>query len=164
MGGFGTALVASLFLGWYRPEAGQASTGWEAFAALDLVLFATGSLALLVLLLTVWQRTPALPLALTSIGTFLATGASIAVLVRLLFTPDLPGAGAEDPARLAGAWIGAVATLGTLAAMFAAIRDERASSGAPPQEPPDRVRTLTLTSTGARGAGAPAPSEPEGAA
>ena len=44
MGGLGALLVASLFLGWYRPcptgdcGAGPAASGWEAFAVIDLSL------------------------------------------------------------------------------------------------------------------------------
>ena len=164
MGGFGAALVASLFLDWYRGASGRTLSAWEAFAVVDLFLLVTGLLALVALVLTLAQRTPAVPLALTSIATLVAMVAAVLVLVRLLAAPEVPGAGSGEVARLFGAWLGAAATLGLLAAMLAAIRDERAGVGGGARAGADGVRTLTLPSARGDGRGAPTPSEPEGVA
>lgn len=152
MGGLGAALVVSLFFGWYRAcsaegcESGPAASAWEAFAVTDVVLALAGLTALAALILTLVQRTPALPLALTSIGVFVALGAAILVLVALIAEPAVPGAGDASSARLGGAWVGTAAALGLLAAMLASIRDER--TPAPPrtvEEQHAAVRKLTLS-------------------
>ena len=155
MGALGALLVASLFLAWYRScpggdcGTGPAVTAWEAFAVIDVVLLVAGLLAVAALGLTLAQRTPAVPLALTSTGTFFALAAAICALVRLIFVPDLPGAGqGAEAARLLGAWLGAGAAAGLLAAMLASIRDER--TPAPPlsvAEQAQMVRTLPLRSS-----------------
>lgn len=160
MGAFGVLVVASLFLGWYRAcPPGGCGTGttvsaWQAFAVIDLVLLVAGIVAVVALVLTVLHRTPAVPLALTSAGTFVAVAGAICVLVRLVFAPTLPSAGPDaETVRLLGAWLGTGAALGLLAAMLASIRDER--TPAPPrsvEEQARSVRTLSLPSS-AGGAG-----------
>ncbi len=155
MGAVGALLVVSLFLGWYRScpggdcGAGPAVTAWEAFAVIDVVLLVAGLLAVAALVLTLAQRTPAVPLALTSTGTFLALAAAICAVVRVIFVPGLPGEGqSAETVRLLGAWLGAGAAVGLLAAMLASVRDER--TPAPPLsvvEQARMVRTLPLRSS-----------------
>ena len=135
-GGLGAALVLSLFLPWYcTPDsrsgcsARGAASGWEAFTVVDLVLLAAGAIAVAALLLTMTQRTPAVPLAVTSLGVLVALAAAVLAVVRLLAVPDLTGAGgAAAPVRLPGAWLGAGLALGLLASLLAAVRDERIPS------------------------------------
>jgi len=163
MGVLGTLLVASLFLGWYRPcpagncGAGPAASAWEAFAVIDVVLLVAGLVAVVALVLTLAQRTPAVPLALTSTGTFLALAAAICALVRLIFVPGLAGAGqSTETVRLLGAWLGTGAAVGLLAAMLASIRDERTPAPPRPVEEQARaVRTLPLSSGAATADRAP---------
>jgi hypothetical protein len=155
MGVFGVLVVASLFLGWYRAcppsdcATGTTVSAWEAFAVIDVLLLVAGIVAVVALVLTVLHRTPAVPLALTSAGTFVAVAAAICMLVRLAFAPALPGAGQDtETVRLLGAWLGTGAALGLLAAMLASIRDER--TPAPPrsvEEQARSVRTLSLSSS-----------------
>ncbi len=134
-GGLGACLVVSIFLPWYCSpsarsgcSAGEKVPGWEAFAVVDLVLLAAGATAMAALVLTLTQRTPALPLAVTSLGVFVALVAAVLAVVRLVAAPDLTGPGGEAPIRLLGAWLGAGAALGLLASLLAAVRDERIPS------------------------------------
>jgi hypothetical protein len=132
----GATLVLSLFLPWYcapdsRSECGpgQGASGWEAFAVVDLVLLAAGAIAVAALVLTLTQRTPAVPLAVTTLSVFVALAAAALAVVRLVAAPDLGGAGGDAaPVRLLGSWLGAGAALGLLASLLAAIRDERIPS------------------------------------
>jgi hypothetical protein len=154
MGGLGVLLVASLFVGWFRscPAGecrGSATSAWEAFAVADVVMCVAGVLAVLALVLTLVQRTPALPLALTSVGVFVALAAAVCAVVRLI----APGEGPET-ARLVGAWLGSGVAVGLLAAMLASIRDERTPAPARSLEEQERaVRTLRLSSSAQRSAG-----------
>ena len=150
MGGLGALLVASLFFGWYRTcagascDSGPTVSAWEAFAVTDVALAVLGLTAVAGLVLTLAQRTPAVPLALTSIAAIVALAAAILALVALIAVPDV-ARGAESTARAGGAWLGTAVTLGLLAAMLASIRDER--TPAPPrsvEEQQRAVRRLTL--------------------
>lgn len=153
MGGLGALLVVSLFLPWYRAcasevcQSGPTASAWEALAVVDAVLLVTGLAAVVALVLTVAHRTPAVPLALTSIATLAALVAAVLVIVRLLAAPDLPG-GADQAGAVPvlGAWIGAAATLGLLATMLASIRDERTPAPSRSlQEQAEAVRQLSLS-------------------
>ena len=153
-GGLGVALVLSLFLPWYcTPDSrsacfpGEGASGWEAFAVVDLVLLVAGASGVAALILTLTQRTPALPLAVTSLGVLVALAAAVLAVVRLVAEPDLTGAGGEAaPARLLGAWLGAGAALGLLASLLAAVRDERIpSEPRTAEEQAAAVRTLSVS-------------------
>lgn len=130
----GVCLVVSLFLPWYCASAAgsgcsaaEKTSGWEALAVVDLVLLAAAAIAVAALVLTLTQRTPAVPLAVTSLGVFVALLAAVAAVVRLVAVPDLTGGG-QASVRLIGAWVGTGATLGLLASLLAAVRDERIPS------------------------------------
>ena len=165
MGGLGALLVVSLFLPWYRAcaseacESGPAASAWEVFAVVDAVLLVAGLVAVVALVLTVAHQTPAVPLALTAIGTLAALVAAILVIARLVATPDLPGGADEAGAvPVLGAWIGAVASLGLLAAMMASIRDERTPAPSRAlQEQAEAVRTLPLSSADGQSPASPSP-------
>lgn len=162
-GGLGAAVFLSLFLPWYctpdtRSEcaADEGISGWESFAVVDLVLLAAGALAVAALVLTLTQRTPALPLAVTSLAVVVALAAAVLAVVRLVAAPDLTGAGGEAaPVRLLGAWLGAGAALGLLASLLAAVRDERIpSEPRTGEEQASAVRSLSVSgSPGPKGAG-----------
>ena len=172
-GGLGAALVLSLFLPWYcTPDsrsgcsARGAASGWEAFTVVDLVLLAAGAIAVAALLLTMTQRTPAVPLAVTSLGVLVALAAAVLAVVRLLAVPDLTGAGgAAAPVRLPGAWLGAGLALGLLASLLAAVRDERIpSEPRTADEQAAAVRTLSVSgSAGPKAPGSGLSFEQEGA-
>lgn len=134
-GGVGVCLVISLFLPWYCTSAAQSgcpaaekTSGWEALAIVDLVLLAAAAIAVAALVLTLTQRTPAVPLAVTSLGVVVALVAAVAAVVRLVAVPDLTGSGGQASVRLIGAWVGTGAALGLLASLLAAVRDERIPS------------------------------------
>lgn len=158
-GGFGAALIVSLFLPWYCtrgpgsacPPSGGPSA-WTAFAVVDLVLLAAGSLAVAVLVLTLTQRTPAIPLAATSLGVFFAIAAAVLAVVRLVAPPDL-GGGGEETVRLLGPWLGAGSAVGALASLLAAVRDERIpSEPRTAEEQASAVRVLAVSgSPGTKG-------------
>nr|MBA3422286.1 hypothetical protein [Thermoleophilaceae bacterium] len=95
-GGLGAALVISLFLPWYctsdshsECSRGEGVSGFDAFAVVDVVLLAAGAIAVAALVLTLTQRTPAVPLAVTSLGVFVALAAAVLAVVRLVAAPDL---------------------------------------------------------------------------
>ncbi len=161
MGALGALLVASLFLAWYGgPRA--AASAWEAYTLTDVVLLVAGLVGVTALVLTLAQRTPAVPLALTTIGVFVALIGALLAVVGLVAAPEPAGAGGEAE-RLSGAWIGTALAIGLLAAMLASIRDERTS--APEwsrEEQAAAVRTLTLSSSGGGGSERPRPAQPGG--
>jgi hypothetical protein len=150
-GGLGAALVLSLFLPWYcSPDSRsgcERASGWESFAVVDLVVLAAGAIAVAALVLTLTQRTPALPLAVTSLGAFVALAGAVLAVVRLAAPPDLTGAGGEAASvRLIGAWLGAGAALGLLGSLLAAVRDERIpSEPRMAEEQAAAVRTISLS-------------------
>jgi len=153
----GVCLVVSLFLPWYcasaagsECSAGEKTSGWEALAVVDLVLLAAGAIAVAALVLTLTQRTPAVPLAVTSLGVFVALLAAVAAVVRLVAVPDLTGSGGQASVRLIGAWIGTGAAFGLLASLLAAVRDERIpSERRTAEQQAAGVRTLSVS--GSRG-------------
>ena len=59
----GVALLVALFLPWYDEGAGSPN-GWESFAILDVILAIVGVAAVLVVVVTATQRSPAVPLAM----------------------------------------------------------------------------------------------------
>lgn len=152
-GALGAVLVVSLFLEWYRACAtpgcgsGPVASAWSAFAAVDVILALAGLSAIAALVLTLVQRAPALPLALTSLGVIVTAVALVLVLIRLIAAPTIAGGeSGAGTALLFGAWVGAGVTAGLLAAMLASIRDER--TAAPPrsvEEQTAAVRTLNLS-------------------
>ena len=161
MGALGALLVASLFFGWFQScpagecRGGSVNSAWEAFAVADVVLCAAGLLAVGALVLTLVQRTPALPLALTTRGVFVALAAAVCAVVRLI----APGEGPEVE-RLLGAWVGAGTAVALLLAMLASVRDERTPAPTRSLEEQARaVRTLHLTSSGEKSPGRAGPGE-----
>jgi hypothetical protein len=153
-GALGVVLVLSLFLPWYcAPDSpsgcspGEGVSGWESFAVVDLVLLGAGAIAVAALVLTLTQQTPALPLAVTSLGVLVALAAVVLAVGRLVAAPDLTGAGGEAaPTRLLGAWLGAGAALGLLASLVAALRDERVpSEPRTAEQQAAAVRTLSVS-------------------
>jgi hypothetical protein len=128
------ALVVALFSPWYGlGRVGRTFTGWESFAAVDVILLACASVALLAVVLQATQETPALPV----IGSVAATWAGILALVIVaLNVVDRPDRFADTRY---GAWIGLAATVALAAGGWWAIRDERTGL---------RVRRSHLESSG----------------
>jgi hypothetical protein len=153
----GAVLLVSLFLPWYRrgPVAcialvGQECpnperfTGFEAFSVIDWVLAAVGLFAIAVFLVTLTQRTAALPIAMDALLTIAGAIAAVIVLIRLLNIPDGLGPHVE---RSGGAWVALAGALGTAVGAWLAMRDERrgrpgesADAANPPMPPPEPAR------------------------
>ena len=143
------ALLVVMFFDWYGVEgAGSgapAANAWEAFSVLDIVLAFAAAWALAGAIATATQHTPAVPIAMMSVTTFLALFALIWLLFRVAFPPDAEVAGA-DATRLGGLWLGLVCSAGLLGGALAAIRDESPSLRAPaPHEAPDRPPRVPVT-------------------
>ena len=155
MGIGGVAVVAVMFLDWYeipaaystedisRPdaagvltrwtEAGGASA-WESFTVNDVILALAAFMALAAFILTASQPTAAVPLALASLTTLVATVALVVVTFRVIWPPDVTD-GIVDVDRTTGAWLGLVAAATLLAGCLASIRDERMPQPEQPVEP-----------------------------
>src|SRR5215218_61349 len=129
-----TVLLVSLFLPWFGlGRVGRTFTGWESFAAVDVILVACAAVALLAVFLQSTQETPALPV----IGSVAATWTGLTALVVVaLNVVDRPDRFADTRY---GAWIGLAATVALAAGGWWAIRDERTGL---------RVRRSHLESSG----------------
>jgi hypothetical protein len=116
----GVALLVSLFLDWY-----EGASGWEAFGALDVILFVVALSAIGLAVATAFQDTPAIPIALASLVTLLAFGALVLVVFRAI----------DPPGRLevsGGIWVALVSVAALLAGSIVAIRDQRPGAPARP--------------------------------
>ena len=143
----GLVLLVSLFLPWYD-VAGADVSAFEAFAIHDALLVALAGAGLALVVVTAYQQSPAVTIALDALTTLFAIAMSLLLLVRVLNMPgDLDAAGAE---RAAFAWVGLAATFGVLAGALVAMRDERLSkpgewtdaTGAPIEAPPE-IETIS---------------------
>jgi cytochrome bd-type quinol oxidase subunit 2 len=134
----GVALLVALFLPWYD-EGAASPTGWESFAVLDVIFALVGVAAVLLLVVTAQQRSPAVPLAMSSL---LTLGAVVVLVLAVFRVIDLPS---DASARDAGVWLALAATLVIFAGGAVAMRDERLSTagrhvdltGRPTPEPPE---------------------------
>jgi hypothetical protein len=123
-GGSGLLLAIALFLPWYG-FGGMREDAWQALTLTEIpaALAALGALALVVA--TVTQRSPAVPLAIAVATATIALVAVIAIAVRAGVTP----AGASE--RCYGLWVGLAAALLVLVAALLSLRDERPAWGVP---------------------------------
>src|ERR671914_990523 len=135
----GVALLVSLFLPWYGAGADGDASGWEAFTAVDIALALVAAFGVSLLVVTASQRVPAVPIALSAIGTLVGLIGVVLVLVRLAATPDgLDG-------RELGVWVALIAAIGIVAGGGLAMTDERLSphgahtdlTGRPAPPPPE---------------------------
>jgi hypothetical protein len=123
------ALFGSLFLDWRT-----GASGWQAFAVADLLLAAASLFALVCVILTASQPTPAVSISAESLCVLVGIAASVVALVKAL---------GDDAAG--GAYVGLAAALGVLVTAIVAIRDERLSpsgrhtdmTGRPVSAPPE---------------------------
>jgi hypothetical protein len=120
----GLLLLVSLFLPWYE-VGGVREDAWTALTVSEIpaVLAAVGALVLV--LATVTQRSPAVPLGVAVVTVLIA---GVAVIVLGVRAGSLP-AGAN--ARCYGLWLGLAGSVGVLIAALLSLRDERPSWGVP---------------------------------
>ena len=135
----GVALLAVMLLDWYGGEPDR--NAWETFVALDVYLALLALAAIALAFVTASQPTAAVPIAFVSVVTLLGLVATVWLLLRVLF---LPGAeGDVDTTRLAGLWLGFLATLGITVGGALGMRDESPGLREPkPWEAPERAPDL----------------------
>lgn len=120
----GVALLAVMFLDWYRTGGGapEGLSAWQAFGVLDVILALIGLLALLPAVLGATRRSPALPIAASVITSALAILAVLLVLYRIL---DQPGPNELVETGL-GAFLGFVSLLAIAAGSWSAMSHDDA--------------------------------------
>jgi hypothetical protein len=129
------------------------------------VLVIAGLTGVAALVLTVIQRTPAFPLAVTTLGILVALVAALLAIVAVAVGPGGAGGGGAAASRLVGVWLGAGAAVGLVVSLLAAMRDERIPDAAPGMEgAAPEPRTLTLSSSSAAGGRGGEPADGRGAA
>jgi O-antigen/teichoic acid export membrane protein len=110
----GVALLVSLFLPWYEPDA----SGWESLAAIDVLLAFVAASGVLLAIVTAVQRVPAVPIATSALVSIAGTFGVLLVLFRVIDLPD--GAAGREWAL----WLGLAGAAGIAAGAFIAMRDE----------------------------------------
>jgi hypothetical protein len=144
-------LFLVMFLDWYGPEGGTGgASAWESFTFIDLILFVTIVVAIGLAVLTMTQRTVALPLSASVLVTALGALSTLLILYRLI---NEPGFELGIPDSLItikfGAYLGLLSAAAIAFGGFMSMRDEGASFGsaasrlaatptrpAPPPAPP----------------------------
>ena len=130
-GAAGVALLVVLALPWYDLLDGSLS-GFQAFSIVDLWLGLTALLAIAIPIATAFSESPPIPLV------FLVSAEAcswIAFLLALWRAVDDPGKGLDPTAM---PWIAVLVVLALSAAVWRAMRDERA----PGVKQPPPVRTM----------------------
>ena len=151
----GAVLLACTFLNWYDVDADGRRTdhgilsaqgslsAWEAFSVVDLLLTLTAVLAIAAAVMAAVNPTPAVSLALASLTALVGLFATIAVVVRVLATPEFAIQGVtvpdDDVSLAVGAWVGLGAVIVTTLGAFAAMRDERFSRAARIEVPVEAI-------------------------
>ncbi|MGD0198169.1 MAG: hypothetical protein ABSC56_09730 [Solirubrobacteraceae bacterium] len=122
--GSGLLLAVSLFLPWYEFPSGQ-HDAFNSLTVAEIPAIGAAVLALALVLATVFQRSPALPVALAVWTT--AVG-FLAVVVLVVRTLTLPGMATE---RCYGLWLALAGAVGVLVAAWLSMRDESPFWGVP---------------------------------
>jgi hypothetical protein len=143
-------LFLVMFLDWYGPEVGTGGlSAWESFTFIDIILFITIVVAVGLAVLTMTQRTVALPLSASVLVTALGALSTLLILYRLINEPGFE-VGAPDSliSIKIGAYLGLLSAATITFGGFMAMRDEGTSFGsaatrisaqtrpAPPPAPP----------------------------
>lgn len=113
-------LIISLTLPWYENAEGKLSA-WSTFGPAVVLLMLAAIAALALLLATITERTPALPVAAAVWGVLFGLIAVVAALVRVLERPD------HATSLCAGTWLALVGAVAILLGAWQSIRDERTS-------------------------------------
>jgi prepilin signal peptidase PulO-like enzyme (type II secretory pathway) len=113
-------LIISLTLPWYENAEGKLGA-WSTFGPAVVLLILAAIAALALLLATITERTPALPVAAAVWGVLFGLIAVAAALVRALERPD------HATSLCAGTWLALVGAVMILLGAWQSIRDERTS-------------------------------------
>jgi len=127
----GLALLAVMFFPWYRflegvyvgtrsVAAGDTSqSAWQAFSVTEVLLVLVAVLGITQLVTTLFDRTPAYPVAATVFTSVFGVVASVVVLIRLINPPG-PNFAAD---RLWGVWVGTLLVLAITAGAWWSMRE-----------------------------------------
>jgi hypothetical protein len=135
-------IIVALALPWYGGAVGVAGAGapgrlgaWSTFGPTIVFLMIGAAVALVLVLVNVFERTTAAPVAAAVWTTFFGFVASICALIRVLERPD----GATG--LQVGAWLALAGALASMIGGWVSMRDERSSlyeplGGTAPPQPP----------------------------
>ncbi len=123
---FGAALVGLLWAPWFSVAFpfGDVVSGnaWQTMAVNDVIFCIAGLLGVWLAISTAIYSTAAVPLAAAAFATLTGVLASILVVVRLIWPPDL---GPGPTARGSGAWLALDAAVGLTVCAALSMRNER---------------------------------------
>jgi hypothetical protein len=126
-------VAVSLALRWYQTPAGSLSA-WDTFGAAVVLLMLAALAAIALMAATLFERTPAVPVAAAVWAIVFGLIGTVAAIVRVLERPH--GATSLCP----GAWLGLAGALLVLCGSWLSIRDERTGryppAGPEPRTPP----------------------------
>jgi drug/metabolite transporter (DMT)-like permease len=126
----GAALViVSLFEPWYEGAAGSLDA-WDTFGAAVVLLIAAACAALALVVSTLGERSPALPVSLAVWSVLFGLIAVIAAVVRVLERPE------QSTTLCVGAWLALAGAVAILAGAWQSLRDERTSLYEPARPEP----------------------------
>lgn len=117
-------VIVSLTLWWYEGPLGNLDA-WDTFGPAVVLLIAAAGFALALVVSTLAERSPALPVALAVWSTLAGAIAVVAAVVRLLERPD------HTTSVCGGAWLALAGAVAILVGSWQSMRDERQSSYAP---------------------------------
>jgi hypothetical protein len=122
-------LLVSLFLPWYE-LVGVDVTATEAFGFIDIWLLIVAGMGIALPIVTALRDTPAMPIAMDVLTSWVALLGLLLVLFRTL---NQPGPHGVD--RAWGLWLGLAACAGTLAGAYWAMRSQDSPGLRPNPEP-----------------------------
>jgi len=122
-------VIVSLWLPWYENAAGKLSA-WNTFGPALVLLMAAAAAALGLVVSTITERSPALPVAAAVWSTLFGVLAVISAVVRVLERPE------HATSLCSGAWLALAGAILMLVGSWQSIRDERTSLYEPAQPPP----------------------------
>jgi hypothetical protein len=125
-------LIVSLTLPWYATPEGNLGA-WSTFGPAVVLLILAAIAALVLLVATVTERTPALPVAAGVWCVLFGLIGVLAAIVRVLERPD------HATSLCAGAWLALVGAVAILLGAWQSIRDERTSRYQPAMPEPRRL-------------------------
>jgi uncharacterized membrane protein HdeD (DUF308 family) len=114
------AVIVSLFEPWYEGPLGRLDA-WDTFGPAVVLLLAALSAALALVVSTLGERSPALPVSMAVWSVLLGLIAVIAGVVRVLERPD------HASSLCIGAWLALAGSIAILAGAWQSLRDERTS-------------------------------------
>lgn len=143
----GAVLLLVMFLSWYKYDlklgngvadqfaksalssVDTTATAWQAFGFVDIVMFLAALVAIGLAVLTMTQRSVALPVAASVIVTAIGGFALLLVIIRFI---DPPGGNLPDQVEIKrqfGLFLGLLATAGIAGGGFLSMREEGTSFG-----------------------------------